>query len=231
MIVQVTLLHLGTLGRSSGSRSELCCMCGILIFFFFGKHREVGSLPAMRITCIVTSGVSFWLWPPKNKAKQRSTQKQHKGARQEGDRRTKLNAETRDPPSSWDTRPPHHASRARVQTEHSPLRTILRGFWKMLQKAWWSNRPQLVWRNGWQSRMVLRASLQSPHKSPRRTLGGMILISVMMKLRITGPTSLGAQRALEFPIPSQAGSSSSTGFSAKCWYGCQCLVTRCSMPP
>ena len=31
------------------------------------KHREVGSLPAMGITCMMTSCVSLWEWPPNKK--------------------------------------------------------------------------------------------------------------------------------------------------------------------
>ena len=48
------------------------------------KHREVGSLPAMRVTCTMTSCVSLWVWPPKKKQNQENTEP-HKGARQEGD--------------------------------------------------------------------------------------------------------------------------------------------------
>ena len=44
------------------------------------KHREVGSLPAMEITCMMTSCVSLWEWPPNKKQNKENTES-HKGAR------------------------------------------------------------------------------------------------------------------------------------------------------
>ena len=44
------------------------------------KHREVGSLPAMGITCMMTTCVSLWEMPPNKKQNKENTES-HKGAR------------------------------------------------------------------------------------------------------------------------------------------------------
>ena len=62
------------------------------------QHREVGSQPAMGITCMMTSCVSLWEWPPNKKQNKENTET-HKGAGKRVKEATKLNAEPRDPPS------------------------------------------------------------------------------------------------------------------------------------
>ena len=62
------------------------------------RQREVGSQPAMGITCMMTSYVSFWEWP-KNKKQNRTNTKHTNGPRWWVREATKLHAETRDPPS------------------------------------------------------------------------------------------------------------------------------------
>ena len=88
-------------------------------------------------------------------------------------------------------------------------------------------------KNGWQSRMGLRAALQSPHEtfrtSPRRTLGGMIDISDDEASNHWShkfgrcPTCIGVFPFLASWIKFEH------RVQHKCWYGCQCLVTRCSI--
>ena len=61
------------------------------------RHREVGSPPAMEITCEMTSYVSLSM--AQNKMQNRKTTKHTNGPRWWVREATKLHAETRDPPS------------------------------------------------------------------------------------------------------------------------------------
>ena len=61
------------------------------------RHREVGSPPAMGITCIMTSYVSLRM--AQNKKQNRGTTKHTNGPCRWVREATKLHAETRDPPS------------------------------------------------------------------------------------------------------------------------------------